>query len=360
MISRRRFFSLLAAAPILGGAAFAAKARIGSRYYSGPISDHFDGDRFFNPGSEGGRRGFGDFLRWQFTRTATAWPDTFPSPYIDAQPPRPNSDALRVTLVGHATFLIQVGGLNVLTDPVWSERASPVQFAGPKRHNPPGIGFGALPRIDAVVISHSHYDHLDLHTLARLWERDRPHIVAPLGNAAIIQATHPDIAVTSTDWGDHVPIGRLGSAATIVTEPAHHWSARKPGDRNRALWASYMIKSAGYTVYFAGDTGFGQGRNFEVLAARYPRIDLALLPIGSYEPRWFMKEQHMNPEDAVRAFRILNLDKAIGFHWGTFRLTDEGVDEPARDLERALAQQQIDPDRFVSALPGQVWQFGKI
>ena len=156
--------------------------------------------------------------------------------------------------------------------------------------------------------------------------------------------------------GDRVEIDGAGDAgATIITEPAHHWSARSLGDRNHALWASYAVESASHSVYFAGDTGVGGERNFRDLAKRYPRFDLALLPIGAYEPRWFMKEQHMNPSDAVEAFRILNPRRAIGFHWGTFRLTNEGVDEPVRDLETALSEQGIDPARFVAGLPGQVW-----
>lgn len=359
MMSRRRFLGLIASLPLLGGSARAARAGGGSFYYNGPVSDHFDGRRFFNPGNEAGPRGFGDFLRWQLSESRVPWPDSYPSPYSDEPPARTDPRAVRVTLVGHATFLVQIGGLNVLTDPVWSTRASPFAFAGPKRYNPPGVAFDALPRIDAVVISHNHYDHLDLHTLSRLWQRDRPRLIAPLGNDAIIQAQHPEIEVTSVDWGDRIALaGPNGAEASIVAEPAHHWSARALGDRNHALWASYVIRSASRTVYFAGDCGFGGGRNFRSIAQQHPRMDLALLPIGAYEPRWFMKEQHMNPKDAVQAFRILDPQRAIGFHWGTFRLTNEGIDEPARDLQQALADQRIDPARFVAALPGQVWHVG--
>jgi L-ascorbate metabolism protein UlaG (beta-lactamase superfamily) len=355
MMSRRRFLGLFASLPLLGSTTRGAKASSGSSYYSGPASDHFDGRRFFNPGSEAGPRGFGDFLRWKLTEAREPWPDAYPSPYSDQPPLAVGAGALRVALVGHATFLIQIGGLNILTDPVWSQRASPFGFAGPKRYNEPGIAFDALPRIDAVVISHNHYDHLDLNTLARLWQRDLPRIIAPLGNAAIIQAQHPHIKVESVDWGDVVRIAGVGGAVTIVTEPAHHWSARGISDRNHALWASYVIKSGNRTAYFAGDCGFGGGRNFQNVARQHPRLDLALLPIGAYEPRWFMKEQHMNPEDAVEAFQILNPRRAIGFHWGTFRLTNEGVDEPVKHLDEALARRRIDPSRFVAAWPGQAW-----
>jgi L-ascorbate metabolism protein UlaG (beta-lactamase superfamily) len=357
MMTRRNLLGLLATLPFLGGSVGAARASSGSFYYNGPISDHFDGQRFFNPGSEAGPRGFGDFLRWKIGEPRTPWPDEFPSPYRDEPPLQLDPRSLRVALVGHATFLIQIGGLAILTDPVWSQRASPFRFAGPRRYNDPGIAFNALPRIDAVVISHCHYDHLDLDTLARLWQRDRPRIVAPLGNAAIIQAQHPDIAVESVDWGDAVRLDGPGVAgATITTEPAHHWSARGVSDRNHALWASYVIRSANRAVYFAGDCGFGGGRNFRAIAARHPRLDIALLPIGAYEPRWFMKEQHMNPDDAVEAFKILDPRRAIGFHWGTFRLTNEGVDEPVKDLDEALARHRVGPDRFVAAWPGQAWE----
>ncbi len=350
MTSRRRFFGLLAGLPFAGALAAPASAMTGR--HAGPVTDHFDGERFFNPGGSG-PRGFGDFLRWQVSGNRTPWPDRFESPFADRPPARVQGGEMRVSLVGHATFLIQTGGLNILTDPVWSERASPVAFAGPKRVNAPGIAFNALPRIDAVLISHNHYDHLDVLTLARLWRRDRPRLVAPLGNAGIILGGIPDAAVTSVDWGDGVA---LKGSVTVVAEPAHHWSARGIGDRNRMLWASYVVRGPRRTAYFAGDTGFGGGRNFEALAARHPRIDLALLPIGAYEPRWFMQAQHMNPDDAVRAFGILAPKRAVGFHWGTFQLTDEGIEAPARDLERALARAGIDAARFPAGRPGQVFQ----
>jgi L-ascorbate metabolism protein UlaG (beta-lactamase superfamily) len=259
---------------------------------------------------------------------------------------------MRATLVGHATFLLQVGGLSILTDPVWSDRASPFSAVGPRRHNPPGIAFDDLPRIDAVLISHNHYDHLDLPTLGRLWLRDRPLILAPLGNDAIIRAENSGIVVTTLDWGGKVTIGGL----TVTAVPAQHWSARGLTDRNHALWAGFVVTGGGRTIYFAGDTGFGSGRHFRAIAARHRRIDLALLPIGAYEPRWFMAAQHMNPDDAVQAMRLLGARQALGYHWGTFQLTDEAVDQPTRDLAEALAKRQIFADRFLAMRPGEVWQ----
>jgi len=351
VLSRRSFVRLIGSLPFLSAASQANSAP-GSFYYRGPPSDHFDGRRFFNPGGERSRS-FVDFLHWQLTKNAVPWPEAYPSPFHDKPPARVGKRDLRISFVGHATFLIQIAGQNTLTDPIWSERASPVPFAGPRRHNPPGIPFENLPQIDAVLISHNHYDHLDLPTLARLWERDRPRIVVPLGNDTIIRAQHPEIAVTALDWGDRIT---LAPGLQVLVEPAHHWSARATNDRNHALWASFVVRGGGRSIYFAGDTGFGDGRHFHAIAARHPGLDVALLPIGAYEPRWFMAPNHMNPEDAVRAFRILKAKSALGYHWGTFRLSDEGIEEPPQDLATALQAKGISVRRFAAVRPGQVWK----
>ncbi len=340
--------------PSLAALPVAACSLVGSGggAYRGPVSGHFDGERFFNPGGAP-PRGFGDLVRWQLGGGRAAWPDEFPSPVPPDRPPARVERGLRVTFVGHATFLIQADGLNLLTDPVWSERASPASWIGPRRHNPPGIAFDDLPPIHAVLVSHGHYDHLDAATLRRLWRRDRPMVVAPLGQDAAIREEDGQIAVRSVDWGDEVA---LGPAATVFTEPAHHWSARGLGDRNRALWAAFVVRTASGTIYFAGDTGFAQGRTFAATAARHPSMDLALLPIGAYEPRWFMAEQHMNPDEAVQALGILGASHALGYHWGTFQLTNEAVDAPPRDLAAALQTHGVPAERFAAARPGQVWQ----
>ena len=314
----------------------------------------FDGRRFSNPGGSP-PRDFSQFLRWQFGDRGDAWPDQVSSPFPpDRPPPRVDGPALRVAFAGHASFLLQANGVNLLTDPVWSDRASPFRFTGPRRHNPPGIAFDDLPRIDAVLVSHGHYDHLDLATLGRLWDRDRPRIVTPLGHDATIRAHRADIEVTTADWGDVV---RLAEGVTASLEPVHHWTARGVFDRNRALWCGFVLHGLGPGVFFAGDTGFDHGRPFRGVAERHGALDLALLPIGAYEPRWFMAPQHMNPEEAVRGFELLGARQALGYHWGTFRLTDEGLESPASDLAAALECRGIPAARFLALRPGQVWSF---
>ena len=350
-MNRRTVGRIASAAAVLtmGGVGYSAMARSRNRYYDGPVTDHYDGVRFFRPG-ETVDRGIADLARWQMAGGREAWPDSYPSPFADHPPKR--VDGLRVTLVGHATLLIQVAGRNILTDPVWSERASPVSFAGPKRANPPGIAFADLPPIDAVLITHNHYDHLDVATVSRLREAFGPRVVAPLGNDAIIRAHDDAVAVDALDWGQSVG---LGGGIAVHLEPANHWSARGINDRRMALWGAYVLTTPAGTLYMAGDTGYGEGDTFRSIRGRFGPPKLAALPIGAYEPRWFMKVQHMNPADAVQAFRDLDAEAAIGIHWGTFQLTNEKVDQPAVDLGAALAEAGIEPGRFRALRPGEVW-----
>jgi len=320
-------------------------------YYDGPPSDHFDGERFFNPGRPSDK-GFLDFLRWQLTAERGPWPDAVPLRHRAIPPERVPGGALRVTLVGHATVLIQTRGLNILTDPVWSERASPVSWAGPERVHKPGIRFADLPRIDAVLVSHNHYDHLDLDTLQRLWERDRPRIIVPLGNDAIIRDHDADIEVRALDWGER---SRLSERVAVALEPLQHWSARGLFDRNEALWGAFVVTSPDGPIYFAGDTGYGDGRSFRRVRARYGPVRLAMLPIGAYEPRWFMRYQHMNPDEAIRAHRDLDARRSLGIHFGTFRLADDAYAQPLRDLQAARRARDVAPHVFRTLRPGEVW-----
>lgn len=327
-----------------------------SRYYNGPVSDHFDGERFFTPNGPApkSRR---QLLRWLVDRRRrkpkAQWPSWAPSPYADRPPPRVEGTALRICYVGHASLLIQTAGVNMLLDPVWSERASPFRFAGPKRVNDPGIGFADLPLVDVVLVSHGHYDHLDLRTLSRLAAAHRARVITPLGNDAIMRKYDANIVAEAYDWGGRTEIGE-GLAVTL--EPTQHWSARSLSDRNMMLWASFVIETPGGRIYFVADSGYGEGRFFREARKRHGPFKLAILPIGAYEPRWFMRDQHMNPAEAVKALTDCGADYALAHHHGTFQLTDEAIDAPRLALADALAEARIAPERFRVLQPGQVWE----
>src|ERR1700730_257126 len=348
-LSRRRLFTLLAAAVAAGTGGYGARAAP-SRYYDGPISDHFDGVRFLD--SDGvPPRGIRDLIRWWSSGRRSEWPLSYPSPFSDRPPPGGSGSRLRVAFIGHASALIQAGGLNVLVDPVWSERVSPVTFAGPRRVNNPGIAFEALPEIGAVLVSHCHYDHLDLATLSRLAATHRPRVITPLGNDAIMRRHDEAIRAEPYDWGDRVDLGAL--AVTLM--PMRHWSARHPFDRNKALWAAFSIETPAGRIYHVGDSGYGDGRRFRE-AREHGSIRLAILPIGAYEPRWFMREQHMDPEESIKAFLDLGAALALAHHHGTFQLTDEAIDAPERALIEARSAAGIAPERFRVLKPGEAWE----
>ena len=350
MTSRRRILKYLAAGGAVAAVGSAFLPRKANAYYQGPISDHFDGEQFFNPG-HAYPQSFGRLMHLYAREDWAKWPDEVPAlPPVQPQPRVPGATA-RVTFIGHASWLIQVAGLNIVIDPHWSERASPVGFAGPKRANAPGIAFNDLPHIDIVLVTHNHYDHLDMPTLTRLWQRDRPRLITPLGNDAIITADVPGYDAKAVDWGDSVD---LGNGVVVHTEETLHWSARGLRDRRHALWSSFVIATPAGNIYAVGDTGFGNGETFRKVARRHADIRLALLPIGAYEPRWFMGAQHMNPAEAVEAFKLVGAKQALGHHWGTFQLTTEAYDLPPRDLAAALATNELPADRFHAVRPGAV------
>ncbi|HEX4267955.1 MAG TPA: MBL fold metallo-hydrolase [Steroidobacteraceae bacterium] len=317
-----------------------------NRYYSGPPGDHFDGVRFFNPGHAATDRGLRDLLRWKLKGTPAVWPRSVAARQAV---PQARVTGMRATIVGHASVLLQAGGLNVLTDPVWSQRASPFSFAGPRRVWAPGIAFEALPPIDAVLLSHNHYDHMDMATLRRLDREHRPLIITPLGNDSILRRAIPGIRVMAGDWWDRIDIGKGGEVALV---PAYHWSARTGRDRRMALWGGFMLSTTGGRAHFTGDTGYGDGRIFREARRRIGRPDLALIPIGAYAPRWFMSAQHTDPNEAVQIMEDLEATRAVGIHWGVFRLTDERRDEPPELLLEALARRRIAADLFPAGEPG--------
>ena len=308
-------------------------------------------------------RGFLDVLRWKLRLRPGDASEIFP---VDAaRPPyrpevavpdlarlrAPEPGRIQATWIGHDTFLLQVGGLNFLTDPHWSQRASPVPWAGPRRLVAPALAFEDLPRLHAALLSHNHYDHLDRQTVRRLIVREAAHpgfrFYAPLGLGRWL--ARMGARASEVNWGD---CHRLSEEVTCTCVPAQHWASRSPTDRRRSLWCGWVIEAAGRKVYFAGDTGWAEGL-FEELGREFGPFDLALLPIGAYAPRWFMADQHADPRDAVHIHRAVRARRSLGMHWGTFVLTDEAPAEPPLLLAKALSEAGVAPDEFQAARLGE-------
>ena len=284
--------------------------------------------------------GLVNFLKWQLTRNRGPWKRLHAAEPGPKPPESVPAQSVRVTFINHASVLIQMDGLNILTDPIWSKRVSPVPGIGPARLRPPGIRFQDLPTIDAVLVSHNHYDHLDLPTLRRLGKAHRPKVIAGSGTAAFLRRRRVPNGVDLGWW----QTTQLGGGVRVTAVPARHWSGRKLVDRNQMLWCGFVVEGSGGRVYYAGDTAWGV--HFEQIAARFAPFRLAVLPIGSYKPEWFMSKSHISPVEAVRAHELLKAGTSVGVHFGTFALADDGQDEPVRDLEAALAQRTSGGNRF--------------
>lgn len=320
--------------------------------YKGPPSDHFNGHTFFNLDRKDSKKSFIDVLKWRWSRDKDnqPWPT-----WVENLPPAPikpvSTQELKLTFINHSTVLIQSAELNILTDPIWSHRASPFSFIGPTRVRNPGVSFDALPRIDAVIISHNHYDHLDIPTLKRLENRFHPVFIVPLGNAPLLNR-YGIKKIVELDWWQTY---HFNKQCTFTFLPAHHWSARWLNDRNETLWGSFGININNKKIYFAGDSGYSSHYKKIKEIWGKPGIDIALLPIGSYQPRWFMKENHLNPKEAVMAYLDLNAKQSIAIHYGTFKLGDEGIGQPIKDLELALKEYYLSSSQFIILPEGQAF-----
>jgi len=314
---------------------------------NGPITDHFDGERFYNERPI--KHSFKDFRCWVRTREHNPWERI--TGFVPPAPPPQRVDDLRVSWIGHATVLIQTAGLNILTDPIFSDRIGPIPGFGPRRYHPPGVAFDDLPPIDAVLISHAHYDHLDRPTLRRLVARFDPLIVAGLGLRRLLKTTGTRRVVTADWWQDVT----LSDTVQTTLTPARHWSRRGLFDRNRSLWAGFWLHTPAGAVYFAGDTGMAP--HFDAIRQQLGRPRVALLPIGAYEPRWFMAQQHMNPEEAVTAHQILGAEHSIGIHFATFKLSDEAKLAPVTALDDARKAASVTPQAFLAPAFGHGYTF---
>lgn len=309
-------------------------------------SDHFDGKKFFNTKFTD-KNGFINFWKWQLEKNSATWPE-----FVDDNAKPEIATTLKTgeistTYVNHITHLIQVKNLNLLTDPMFSERASPLQFVGPKRARAAGISFPELPRIDVVLISHNHYDHMDKDSIRRLVDKSNPTFIVPIGNAEKLKKFGAS-NVIELDWWQSF---QVNPSVKVTVVPAQHWSKRTLFDSNKALWGGFVIESSAKKIYFAGDTGYGDF--FKKINKKFGAMDLSFIPIGAYEPRWFMASNHLNPDDAVLAHFDLKSKKTIGTHFGTFKLSDEAIDQPAIDLATARKKYNVSEGDFIATKNGQ-------
>lgn len=323
-------------------ALFIVDKLIAAPKYKADESNHFDGSKFVNPDEVESHTYF-DVLKWWLSGNDKGkWHKVEEHEAIQSVPQKTVSDdEFHVTFVNHATFLLQIDGLNILTDPIWSYRASPYQWIGPKRMRPPGIKFEDLPPIDLVLISHNHYDHLDIRTIQQLNKKHEPQFIMPLGverylhEQGIHQTTHLDW------WEDY----SFNQQISLTAVPARHFAGRGLFDRNKTLWCGYVLHTSLGNIYFAGDTGYSGF--ISDIGNRFGPMHTSFIPIGAYKPRWFMEPIHLSPEDAVMAHQDLQSKHSIAMHFGTFPMADDGMEDPTDDLKKAREKYGITDGEFI-------------
>jgi len=311
---------------------------LSTKPYKGPRTSHFNGKRFKNP-SRRSAKGFKDVFKYIVKGEKDRW-SKIDNPFVrDTQVEDANSDEIKVHFVNHSTFLIQIGEVNILTDPIWSDYCSPLPLPMLKRKRPPGISFDKLPRIDLVLISHNHYDHLDKKSIHRISKNHKAQAVTCLGNSPAIRAMGIEQTM-ELDWWQKIKIGEV----EIEAVPANHFSSRGTFDRNTSLWCGFILRAKGKQLYFIGDTGYGN--IFKEIGQKYGAIDLALIPIGAFKPRWFMGPIHISPEEAVAVHQDIKSKKSIAMHYGTFALADDSPQRAIKEFEEAKKLNGISDEEF--------------
>lgn len=287
-------------------------------------------------------KSFFDVIKWKLNSTAADWPEEIKNEYKYKNPDKIDSNQVAVTFINHSSFLLQLDKFNILTDPVFSKRVSPFSWVGPSRARGAGIKIDELPNIDIIIISHNHYDHLDINSLAMLNEKFKPLFLIPICDGKILKGKGITNFIELHWWQTAI----LNSDLKITFTPAQHFSNRGLFDRDKSQWGSYMINFKEQNIYFGGDSGYSP--HFKKIGNHFKEINLSFIPIGAYEPRWFMRDVHVNPDDAVQAHIDLKSQKSIGMHFGTFQLTDESINEPIYDLQLALKKYKVEKEKFIT------------
>lgn len=315
--------------------------------YQGPRSDHFNGKRFQNP-SRRSAKGFSAVFKYVFTRKRDKWTKNYESYHRTDTPPVPSPDQVQYTFVNHSTFLIQHQGLHILTDPIWSDRCSPFQWAGPQRMRPPGLAFDALPDLDVVLISHNHYDHLDKNTIQKINLKHSPTYITSLGVGNYLKSIGCEKIIELDWWQSHDFQG-----INFKAVPANHFSSRGTFDRNTSLWSGFVMRSTEKSIYFLGDSGYSN--IFKEIGQREGPFDLSLIPIGAYLPRWFMSPIHISPEESVKVHIDVQSKKSVAMHFGTFPLADDNPERSQTELKKAIAAAKISEAEFMIPDEGEVY-----